>query len=1120
MKGNIMTWFTLTFGSGGDDCITTGDGNDIIISGSGDDVIMSGDGNDIILAGSGDDTIDAGAGNDIVSGGSGDDTIEGGSGNDILSGDWGNDTIYGQEDNDILLGKTGLDALYGGSGNDILLGGSGDDFLQGGAGNDILFAGSGDDTLSYDIDLNSGVWDYYNGGSDIDGDILEISVLASTLNDLGIDRLGQDISTYFYDNNTSLVNFSSFGFNLYVRNVEQINVTVINTTPEAVDDSADAGEDGPAITINLTDNDSDDDGDSVSISSVITTSTVGLVSITDNFNVSYDPNGQFESLGAGDTFSDSFDYVITDGFGGASTATVDVTIIGVNDGPDASNLFTAETYTEDTPLDLSDIVVTDVDSSNVSVSLTLTDINAGTLSTGSFGSVNPTFANGVWQVSGGIDDVNAALAAAQFNPTENYNDNFSIDVTVDDGDGGIITGTKVISGIAVDDVVAIQTIDPGVTIDSGIDVLDLSQLQDTQGMLVGADYTASTGILSDGTNSMTIPGIDSFIVKGGDELTLDDVGDYEVALSSANTPEFSTVNLIEGVGTSSITLSNLDTPTTIDDLARLQMNMEFNQSNVNPSNTAILDFENGVYSFNPTAVEYGLLLNDILIQLLLATLGINLTAGDPSVTRITAVITSLRDQIIEFTDPQTQETEEFRTSILLSADTDDDLADFSNVDTTGLTVSTLNDNAFVVTEFDGNNEQTKNGLFLGDFENLHLNDERNDELIVTTITPGVTVDMGNNDTNPQDGMNDNTAIDTLDTSVTAIAGALTPTVYTASTGLLTDGSNSMTVLDVESFRLKGGDTLNLDAEGNYHVVLSDVNSGFYATINMKEGVGDSSISLSNEQAQFTSLNDLPRVYLEMEFTDGPPNEFDIATLDFDSGMYAFNPTAVEYAVMLALIAIINPGLPIGVSTLLSELVISLTTDGTTDSLTADITSLRNQTIDFGGTPFSPFVTVTADTQDDLADFSNFQTDANSSYDITELNFVATTDLLAQGVFVTGLDDLGAQASNQHFLVGFETISLSPLKDTILFDTQSSSLTLTNWDAGGVSDVFDVSAFDLGTTGTSGAVDFTRVDVSQNATTITSIDVSVDTNGDGTFDTLIAAIEDLTVADIQADDFIF
>ena len=54
----------------------------------------------------------------------------------------------------------------------------------------------------------------------------------------------------------------------------------------------------------------------------------------------YDPNGQFENLGVGETATDTFTYTIDDGQGqpnSTDTATVTVTINGVNDQPIAQD---------------------------------------------------------------------------------------------------------------------------------------------------------------------------------------------------------------------------------------------------------------------------------------------------------------------------------------------------------------------------------------------------------------------------------------------------------------------------------------------------------------------------------------------------------------------------------------------------------------------------------------------------------------------------------------------------------------------------------------------------------------------------------------------------------------
>ncbi len=99
----------------------------------------------------------------------------------------------------------------------------------------------------------------------------------------------------------------------------------------------------------------------------------------------------------------------------ASGSTI-VNITAVNDAPLATNLNAPETYTEDTALNLTDIVVSDVDSANVTVTLTLSDITAGSLNTATSGSVTSTFAGGVWTASGAIADVNTLLAGLNVYP--------------------------------------------------------------------------------------------------------------------------------------------------------------------------------------------------------------------------------------------------------------------------------------------------------------------------------------------------------------------------------------------------------------------------------------------------------------------------------------------------------------------------------------------------------------------------------------------------------------------------------------------------------------------------------------------------------------------------------
>ncbi|KZL07656.1 VCBS domain-containing protein [Pseudovibrio sp. Ad14] len=69
---------------------------------------------------------------------------------------------------------------------------------------------------------------------------------------------------------------------------------------------------------------------------VDTSGTIGSVIVNADGTFSYDPNGKFDHLGAGETATDTFTYTVTDAAGESSTETVTVTINGLssNTSPD------------------------------------------------------------------------------------------------------------------------------------------------------------------------------------------------------------------------------------------------------------------------------------------------------------------------------------------------------------------------------------------------------------------------------------------------------------------------------------------------------------------------------------------------------------------------------------------------------------------------------------------------------------------------------------------------------------------------------------------------------------------------------------------------------------------
>ncbi len=123
--------------------------------------------------------------------------------------------------------------------------------------------------------------------------------------------------------------------------------------------------------------DSDPEGDTFWVTTTGTNMFTGkgaLYSLDAAGNMTYDPNGQFDYLGAGEPGTDTFVYEIEDSFGGTDEATVTVTITGVNDAPVLSPADPASSISEDALLtatlsyfingDPGTTIITDVDSSD------------------------------------------------------------------------------------------------------------------------------------------------------------------------------------------------------------------------------------------------------------------------------------------------------------------------------------------------------------------------------------------------------------------------------------------------------------------------------------------------------------------------------------------------------------------------------------------------------------------------------------------------------------------------------------------------------------------------------------------------------------------------------------
>jgi uncharacterized delta-60 repeat protein len=118
----------------------------------------------------------------------------------------------------------------------------------------------------------------------------------------------------------------------------------------------------------------------------------------------------------------------------------------------AFGLSAAETYLEDIPLNLADIVVISGNPPGITATLTLSIPAAGSLSTATSGVVIATYvpATGVWSATGPVMDVNALLSGVTFKPATNFNQSFIIATSLSDG-VTTLSGSKVVTGISIND---------------------------------------------------------------------------------------------------------------------------------------------------------------------------------------------------------------------------------------------------------------------------------------------------------------------------------------------------------------------------------------------------------------------------------------------------------------------------------------------------------------------------------------------------------------------------------------------------------------------------------------------------------------------------------------------
>ncbi|MDF0598562.1 Ig-like domain-containing protein, partial [Psychromarinibacter halotolerans] len=452
------------------DSIDGGAGDDTIIGSGLDDTLEGGADNDSIEGNSGNDQIFGGTGDDIIRGGVGDDTIFGGGesgdgpgdiaiysgtraqytvigdqtglqvihntgsdGTDVLtdvevlrfsdgdlpvatgftgvdllgtSGDDNglpgnpgalvgtilNDTIQGLAGDDSLVGLDGQDTLDGGDGADTIEAGGEDDSVLGGDGNDLLTGGGGDDTLEGGAGLDVAVYagdsaDFLIAGDDTSATVTDLNAADG---DEGSDTLSGIRILRFADQDV-----------------------VFNQVPVTDGEAFSSDEDSvfEIATSVLLEGDTDPDADPLTITAVqnATNGTVQLIGDTVRFTPDPDYFGPA-----------SFDYVVSDGYE-TSVQAVTVDILSVNDAP---------------------VAVADAAETDFEAAVTLNVLDNDSDPEG-----DPLQLTGTGPASHGTVTVGSG-GEVTYTPLAGFSGTDTFSYTVEDGNGGSMTGQVAITVLA------------------------------------------------------------------------------------------------------------------------------------------------------------------------------------------------------------------------------------------------------------------------------------------------------------------------------------------------------------------------------------------------------------------------------------------------------------------------------------------------------------------------------------------------------------------------------------------------------------------------------------------------------------------------------------------------
>ncbi|MEH2158523.1 beta strand repeat-containing protein [Nostoc sp.] len=400
-----------------------------------------------------------------------------------------------------------------------------------------------------------------------------------------------------------------------------------NQAPIAVNDVLSTGEDtilnGNVLIANPTTADSDPNNDTLTVTQVngnaanvgnqITLTSGAILTVNSSGTFVYNPNGRFESLPVGATATNSFNYTISDGNGGTDTATVTVTISGVNDAAIITGTATAA-VTEDTStpnLNVGGFLrVSDADAGEQSFKTTVTSAtgNLGSLSISNIGGVAYTLGSYRYTVANSaVQFLGAGQTKTETFTVQSRDGSATQDIVVTiNGVNDVATITGTATAAVTEDATT-----PNLTATGSLAVSDVDADQN----IFNTTVTSATGNL--GSLSITSAGAYSYSVANSAVQFLGAGQTKAETFTVSSVDGTATQNIvvtINGVndaptGSPTATLSNTPEDTAITITAAnllagftdVDTSNTLSVTNLTATNGALVNNNNGTYTFTPTA---------------------------------------------------------------------------------------------------------------------------------------------------------------------------------------------------------------------------------------------------------------------------------------------------------------------------------------------------------------------------------------------------------------------------------------------------------------------------------------------------------------------------------------